>query len=240
VIVAAAALLTASIVAQDDRLIAPPTIAPGLTTFMFENRAAEPHSIRFVRLTAPHTSGEFGAWLKTGGAPPAWVSSVGGLAPLAPKGTEEYTTSLAVGSYVIVDGDRFVALGVEGKAAGAATPPVADVEIRMRDHGYQLNAPIPGGQPTLHLRNVGTEAHQALVVRLPEGVTEFTIRAWIAGGSRGAHPGEPVGGALELPAGSEAWVRLDLPAGRYVLLCGELEEEGRHFDLGMIYHFEIE
>jgi hypothetical protein len=110
----------------------------------------------------------------------------------------------------------------------------------LRDHGYQLNAPIPGGKPTLHLRNGGTEPHQALLVRLPERVSEFAIRAWISNGSHGAHPGEPMGGAIELPPDAEAWVRVDLPAGRYILLCGELEEEGRHFDLGMIYHFEIE
>jgi hypothetical protein len=239
VIALAAALLSVAIVAQDDRLTAPPRIAAGLTTFTFDNHATEPHAIRFVRLAAPHTTDEFAAWLKTGGKTPAWVSTAGGVAAIAPNRSEQYTMSMAAGSYAIVDGERFVPMRVEGAAATAQAPD-ADVEIRLRDHGYQLNAPIPGGKPTLHLRNGGTEPHQALLVRLPERVSEFAIRAWISNGSHGAHPGEPMGGAIELPPDADAWVRVDLPAGRYLLLCGELEEEGRHFDLGMIYHFEIE
>jgi hypothetical protein len=239
VIALAAALLSVTIVAQHDALTAPPRIDAGLTTFSFQNRATEPHSIRFVRVAAPHTTDEFGAWLKAGGTPPAWVSTIGGVAALAPNRSEDYTTSIGAGSYVIVDGERYVPLRVDGTLAKAEGPN-ADVEIRLRDHGYQLNAPIPGGTPTLHLRNGGTEPHQALLVRLPERVTEFAIRAWIANGSHGEQPGEPMGGAIELPADAEAWVRVELPAGRYILLCGELEEEGRHFDLGMIYRFEIE
>ncbi len=235
----ASALLAVTIVAQDDGLTAPRTIAAGLTTFTFENHATEPHSIRFVRLAPPHTPEEFGAWLKAGGTPPAWVSTAGGVAAIATQRTEDYTMVIDAGAYVIVDGDGFVPLRVEG-AAAKAPPPDAEVEIRLRDHGYQLNAPIPGGKPMLHLHNGGTEAHQALLVRLPERVSEYAVRSWITGGSRGPHPAEPMGGVLELPANADAWMRVDLPAGRYVLLCGELEEEGRHFDLGMIYRFEIE
>jgi hypothetical protein len=236
VIAVAAALLSITIVAKDDALT---TIRAGLTTVTFENQAGEPHSIRFVRLTVNHTAEQFGTWMKTGGKPPAWLSTVGGIALLGPNRTEEYTVTFAAGSYVVVDGDRFGPMRVEN---GPSTLPalVADVDVRVRDHGYQLSAPVPGGKPLWHLRNAGTEPHQALVVRLPEGVAEFTERAWIAGESRGPSPGDPMGGVLELPAGAEAWFRVELPAGRYLLICGELEEEGRHFDLGMIYRFEIE
>jgi hypothetical protein len=239
VIVLAAALLSVTITATDAHLAAPPRIAAGLTTFTFENHAAEPHSVRFVRLAAPHSAEEFGAWIKSGGTPPAWVSTVGGVAAIAPNRSEEYTAAIAAGSYVLVDGERFVPLRVDG-AAARAQPPQADVEIRLRDHGYQLNAPIPGGKPMLHLHNAGSEPHQALLVRLPEGVSEYAVRTWIASGSKGTHPAEPIGGAIEIPIDGDVWIRVDLPTGRYILLCGELEEEGRHFDLGMIYRFEIE
>jgi len=239
VIALAAALLSATIAVQDDRLLAPPQIPAGLTTFTFENHATEPHAIRIVHLTPPHTAAEFGTFLKSGGKPPAWVKTVGGAAAIAPNRAEEYTFSIAAGAYAIVDGERYSALRVAGPPEKAPRP-TADVEIRLRDHGYQLNAPISGPKPTLHLQNSGTEPHQAVIVRLPERVSEFAVRSWISGGSRGAHPGEPMGGAIELPPNTDAWIRVELPAGRYILLCGELEEEGRHFDLGMIYRFEIE
>jgi uncharacterized cupredoxin-like copper-binding protein len=90
------------------------------------------------------------------------------------------------------------------------------------------------------LRNAGSEPHQALIVKLPEGANEWQERAWFTNGSRGGRTGEPFGGVVELAPGAEAWFRVELIPGRYLLLCTVLEQEGRHFDLGMIYRFTIE
>lgn len=235
----AAAALAATIVVSDDGLTVPPRIPSGLTTLTVENHGTQPHGIRLVRLADRHTVDEFAAFLKGGGAPPAWVKTAGGAAPLAPNLAEEYSTALEAGTYVVVDGERFAPLQVE--AAPAARPAIAaDIEVRVFDHGFQFGAPIEGPRPMWHVRNTGTEPHQALLVRLPERVSEFAVRNWIATGSRGDMPGDARGGVLEIPVNGEAWFRVDLPPGRYVLLCGELEQEGRHFDLGMIYRFTIE
>ena len=60
-------------------------------------------------------------------------------------------------------------------------------------------------------------------------------------GSRcGPRPGVPAGGVIEVEPDADAWFRVELKPGRYLLLCSVLEEEGRHFDLGMIYRFTIE
>ena len=75
-------------------------------------------------------------------------------------------------------------------------PPSEDLTITMHDHGFQLTAPIEGGQRRIRVKNTGTEPHQALVVRLPEGVTEFNERLWFTNGSRGQRRAEPIGGAL--------------------------------------------
>ena len=40
--------------------------------------------------------------------------------------------------------------------------------------------------------------------------------------------------------GRDGWFTVTLEPGRYLLLCAINEEEGRHFDLGMIYRFTIE
>ncbi len=238
--IALAALAALTIAATNDALTVPPQTPAGLTTIAFDNKASEPHAIRIVEIRDKHTIDDFAAFLKNGGAPPAWVRTVGGVAALGPNLTEEYTTTLAAGSYAVVDGERFAPLAVVGAPASKPTPPAADIEVRLHDHGFQFGAPVEGPKPMWHLRNAGTEPHQAILVRLTDGMTEFAVRNWIAQGARGPAPGDARGGVLEVPINGEAWFRVELPAGRYVLLCGELEQEGRHFDLGMIYRFTIE
>ena len=237
---ALAALAAITIAVSNDALRVPPQTTAGFTTITFENRASEAHGIRLVELRDRHTVEEFAAFLKNGGAPPAWVRTAGGVPPLAPNLTEDYAITLAPGTYAVVDGERFAPMIVLAGAGPSDRPPAADIDVRLHDHGFQFSAPVEGPKPTWHLRNTGTEPHQAIVFRLTDGMTEFAARNWIASGSRSPAPGEPRGGVLEVPINGEAWFRVDLPPGRYVLLCGELEQEGRHFDLGMVYRFEIE
>jgi len=123
-------------------------------------------------------------------------------------------------------------------ASGAQEKP--SITIVLTDHHFRLTAPVEGGPLVWHIRNEGTEPHQALVVRLPERVSEFSERAWIDHGSKGAEPGERIGGVESVAAGKEASFETDLKPGNYLLLCTMSEEEGRHYDLGMIYRFAIE
>lgn len=251
--IALAALAAITIVAGGEALTVPAETTAGLTTITFENTAADPHAIRIVELRDKHTTDEFAAFLKNGGAPPAWVQTVGGVAMLAPSLSEEYSTTLAAGRYVVVDGERFAPLtvlagskdpasarGTVRRAVPADTPLAADIEVRLHDHGFQFSAPVDGPKPLWHLRNTGSEPHQAVLFRLTDGMTEFAARNWITNGARGPAPGDPRGGVIEVPINGEAWFRVELPPGRYVVLCGELEQEGRHFDLGMVYRFTIE
>ena len=237
--IALAALAAITIVTSNDALTVPQETTAGFTTITFDNTASEPHAIRIVELRETHTVDEFAAFLKNGGAPPAWLRTVGGVAMLGPALSEEYSTTLAAGRYVVVDGDRFAPLTVTPGPA-AKPNPTADIEVRLHDHGFQFGAPVDGPKPLWHVRNTGSEPHQAVLFRLTAGMTEVAARNWITSGSRGPAPGDPRGGVIEVPTNGEAGFRVDLPPGRYVLLCGELEQEGRHFDLGMIYRFIIE
>src|SRR5471032_3068007 len=110
----------------------------------------------------------------------------------------------------------------------------------MTDHHFRLTAPIARGPLTWRLKNDGSEPHQALVVRLPEGVTENGEESWFEHGGKGPEPGERVGGIETLEPGAETSFRTDLKPGRYLLLCAKSEDEGRHYELGMVYRFEIE
>jgi uncharacterized cupredoxin-like copper-binding protein len=112
--------------------------------------------------------------------------------------------------------------------------------VVLTDHHFRLDRPIEGGPMRWRVRNEGTEPHQALVVKLPDGVSEFAERAWVEHGSKGPEPGEPMGGVKTLAPGADATFTSDLKPGKYLLLCTMTEDEGRHYELGMIYRFTVE
>ena len=250
--IAAVALAAAiEIQATDYALSMPAKIPAGLSTFAFENKGSEPHYVRFVRIAPDHTLADFAAWQKAGGAIPDWLVSSGGIGTVSPGRREEFTAALAAGTYIVLctypsaDGVPHLRKGMYasvevGPQTSADAAPAEDLTVTLHDHGFQLNMPVPGGKPRWHVRNTGTEPHQALVVRLPDGVSELQERGWVSSGSRGERRGQPVGGVIELAPSADAWFSVELTPGRYLLICTILEQEGRHFDLGMIYRFTIE
>jgi uncharacterized cupredoxin-like copper-binding protein len=125
-------------------------------------------------------------------------------------------------------------------ATPAAQAPAPSITVVLSDHHFRLSAPVDGGKLIWHLKNEGSEPHQAIVVRLPEGISEYGERAWFEHGSKGPEPGERAGGLDTLAPGAEASFQTDLKPGKYLLLCAMNEDEGRHYDLGMIYRFAIE
>jgi uncharacterized cupredoxin-like copper-binding protein len=247
----AAAAPVVQIQATDYALSMPARIPAGLTTFAFENKGQEAHSLRFVRIGAGHSLAEFTAWQKTADPIPAWLESSGGLGTIAPGGTEELTASLAAGAYIALcayptsDGATHLQKGMfapveVGPETSSGTPPQEDLTITLHDHGFQLTAPVGGGKSVWRVRNNGSEPHQAMLVRLPEGISEWQERAWLTGSGSTPREGVPSGGVLELAPDTDAWLSVNLAPGRYLLICAMLEEEGRHFDLGMIYHFTVD
>jgi hypothetical protein len=238
---------------RDFSIAMPAHIPSGLVDFTLDNHGAEPHEIRFIRLADRHTFDDFVAWQKSGTAIPDWLTSAGGIGAVAPGLHQEYLMSLQPGAYVALcsypsaDGTShtakgmFAAVTVDAPAGGAvATPPEADETITMSDHHFQLTVPMDGPHPMVHLRNTGSEPHQALIIRLPDERQQFPELAWFDHGGKGPRPGVPVGGSVEVPADGEAWFRADLTPGRYMLLCTQAEEDGRHYELGMMYNFTIE
>ncbi len=131
-----------------------------------------------------------------------------------------------------------VVLAAPPLAAAQQTDP--EITVVLTDHHFRLSAPVEAGRLLWHIKNEGSESHQALVIRLPEGVSEYGEQAWFEHGSKGPEPGERAGGIETIAAGAESSFRTDLRPGRYLLLCAMSEDEGRHYELGMIYRFTIE
>ena len=122
----------------------------------------------------------------------------------------------------------------------SAQPPDPSITIVLTDHHLRLSAPVESGRLQWHVKNEGSEPHQALVIRLPEGISEFGEEAWFEHGSKGPEPGQRIGGLDTLAPGADGSFTTDLKPGRYLLLCAMSEDEGRHYELGMIYRFTIE
>ena len=145
--------------ATDFALAMPAAIPSGLNTFAFENKGAEPHYVRFVRIASGHTFEDFSNWQKSGTPIPDWLISSGGIGTVAPGMTEEFTATLAAGSYAAIctypmpDGTPHVAKGMStalqvGPDASAEHAPAnEDLTVTMHDHGFQLTAPVPPGRP---------------------------------------------------------------------------------------------
>ncbi len=122
----------------------------------------------------------------------------------------------------------------------SAQPPDPSITIVLTDHHFRLSAPVEAGRLQWRVKNEGSEPHQALVIRLPEGISEFGEEAWFEHGRKGPEPGQRVGGLDTLAPGADGSFTTDLKPGRYLLLCAMSEDEGRHYELGMIYRFTIE
>ena len=240
-----------SVVAQDFRLVMPARLQAGRNRFVFENRGSEPHYFRLMRFADGKGIDDFVAWRATHTPPPDWLIPAGGGGTLAPGERAGYAEDLAAGSYVAfcghpspdgvqhVDKGMFTTLTVEGEPASAA-PGNADLDIELSDQRIAVSTPFRAGVQTAHFRNTTAHSHQALLVKLPEGVTGEQELAWFRGGSRGPRPGHPMGGVIELGANREAWAGFDLTPGRYLLICAATGADGtRHFDHGMRYAFEV-
>jgi hypothetical protein len=238
--------------AKDFSIAIPAHIPSGLVAFTFENHGSEPHEIRFIRLVAPHVFEDFVAWQKSGQPIPDWLVPAGGIGAVAPGLAQDYWMSLEPGAYVTLcsypseDGTshtgkaQFAPLTVDKNAAEKTTMPDADVTVSLMDHHFQLTAPFESHRPLVHLRNVGSEPHQALIVKVPDESQQYPELAWFDHGGKGRRPGLPVAGSADVPADGEAWFQANLTPGRYLMLCSQAEEDGRHYELGMIYAFTVE
>jgi hypothetical protein len=218
----------------------------GLVTVRLVNEGREPHYARLLRADSGRTLNDFNAWRESRQGLPAWLTPVGGPAPVMPGDSTDVTLDLRPGRYIALcsyptpAGVPHIAKGMVaefqiGNDSGTVTAaPAADDTVDVYEYTFRVAGNIVSGRRTFLAVNRGAETHQVLLIRLAPGRSVEDEIAWFRGGSLGPRPNMPYGGLLELPPGSRAWFAVALRRGDYLLLCGVPDKNGtRHFEHGM-------
>lgn len=216
--------------ASDFAFLAPDTILSGVTTFRFVNDGPSLHQLALVRLGSGKTMSDLLHALSHRGEYPPWGVFVGG--PNGAGAHEESNATLEVppGSYVMVclvhlpTGMTHIALGmlhaltVRPATRPARALPTPDITVTLSDYTFTLSRPLTAGRRTFLVRVLPGQPHELELVKLESGKTSADLVAWIAN-PQGPPPGNPIGGAAPMGAGSDVYFTADVSPGSYALLC---------------------
>lgn len=218
-----------TITATDESIEMPPSIGSAPTLFVLENEGTRPYEAKFARLNEGVTIKDLKASLRRGpDAVFSLITLAGELRRTAPGESNELTTELAAGHYVVVD-PKYVARGMVSPFEVVATTqateePEADVDVTLTDFAIDMPTTLPSGPLPFKVANQGGQAHEFLLLR------------------EGEKPGPQTPGVTPFNPGSTVWVEFDLQAGKYTAVCYFLDTKtGKsHAALGMKTEFIVE
>ena len=225
--------------AKEFAFIAPASIGAGTTTFRLVNDGKEVHQISILQLAKGKTLADYAAAMKAN-KPAPWAVGVGGPNAAAPGQTIDATLTLDAGNYILVCWVPSPGAPVPHMAKGMIQPltvtekggvtqagaPVSylpesapDVHLELFDYGFKLSKPLTAGKHTIHVMNIGTQEHEAVLMKLVPGKTMKDADAWFESGMKGPSPLEPAPGMAGLGKGRTGTFTTNLAPGKYGLIC---------------------
>ena len=254
------ALPTVTVMAMDYALTAPEQVPAGPTRVEVMNHGTEPHQAALVRLESGRTKDEYVAALAQSFESAAEVGTfVGGPNGAEPGATSEVVADLKPGRHLVMclipspDGAPHLVKGMitELEVTESDVPklekkgaPVVQLSEFQFDVPREFVKAVSSGRP-VEVVNDGDQAHELVVSRLPDGVEIEDIVTWndhaLFTPEPFPQPQVDVAGVTMLDAGERGRVRLDLPAGDYVLLCflPDSASGTSHLHQGMVYPFTV-
>lgn len=239
--------------ARDMAFTAPASIPAGRTTFRFINDGPNLHHMQLLRLEEGKTIADFGAAIQRG-APPSWVTFIGGPNVSADSSGSVSTLDLEAGNYVLIcfiDTPDHITHAAKGmvqpltvtpaatSTVGAPLPP-PDLTITLRDFAFELSDSLRAGPQDVEVTVAQGQPHEVVFLRLNAGKTLADIAAW-AGTYEGPIPATAFGGTTAIGAGQRERIRLNLVPGNYLLVCfvPDMKDGKPHVAHGMVHQFTI-
>lgn len=225
----------------------PEGIEPGLATLVWDNTAQGEDVFSFailVQLNEGATLGDFFAWMgaqMTGEDPGEPVAVIRG-GPALSGGTSLTATYLfEPGEYVFLDAGRaepaVVPYTIEGELPEYLEAPEADVEIELVDFSFGIPEEIEAGEVVVGLSNGGAENHEIVMMRiLNDELSDEEVIELAKSGEGAEEDYERIFAFVGMDPETQAWIPVELEAGRYLLLCNApAAEDGEpHLMKGMI------
>jgi hypothetical protein len=138
---------------------------------------------------------------------------------------------------------------------GDPDDPDSDIDLNFEDFAFDMDERVPAGDQVWELENDGEQPHFISIYSYGGELTEAAVNAALFDAYGTApQPVDPnvtpidldalveVGGSGTMSAGTEAWLQLDLPTGRYLALCQVADRESGlpHAALGQFVIFTVE
>ncbi len=252
-----AAMNSFTITAVDHAFQAPDTVPGGLTRIVYVNAGPSFHHAQLVRLSDGRTYDSLMAAFRTMGptdAPPSWMHMAGGPNTGMPGDTTAVMQTLEPGHYAIIcmipdsAGVPHIAHGMTrplevtaAPAGPAAAEPSADLTVTLADYSFTESAALAAGPRTIRVVNAGPQPHEIFIARLDSNTTTAQVVQWVATMMKGPPPAlRAMTGTAAMDAGTQMYLSVNLPPGRYGLFCFIPGPDGReHTQHGMVKEIRV-
>lgn len=225
------------------RYQAPRSVPAGLVEIRLRNEGAVPHKAQLWRIEGNHTVQEA---QRTRRPLPDWLRTAGGVALTEPGKTGTTVQKLAPGRYYVAGSGNERGVVAQLRATGKPTTgelPRAPARLDAYDFAFRSSG-LRAGRQAIDFRNTGAEPHHAYFAPMRPGATLADTLRFFAGEAQVGPPPVDVDGTREtvvIEGRQRQITELDLPAGRYALLCFVRNRAGgpQHTELGMYQELTI-
>ena len=140
---------------------------------------------------------------------------------------------------------------VTGEMPGKLAEPKSNATITYRDFSIEMTAAeLKSGENIVRIENAGSQPHELLLMRGPDGMTKDQLKGAIeaemtgtpvAGGLNPNTDLVPVAGTNDQSAGTTTWVPFNLEPGTYAALCffSDKNSDMPHAAMGMYNVFQV-
>jgi hypothetical protein len=233
--------MTVTFVATEHEYEGPDSIPAGLTEIELVNEGENSHGLILIGHPDDRDVDDVIEVLESDGPPPAWMSFPGGIPGIEGGTSAHAVIDLEEGEYAVLSFDSpegeevpdfakgmIQALTVTESEGEEMAEPEADFTVDLMDYSFDAEDTYPAGATTFEFTNEGEEVHEAIVMRLAEGLSAQDFVSMLmefqagegeeaegaegAEGSEGAGAGEDDDASEQTPEAGET-EDADEPAG---------------------------